>query len=299
MAQTWIPTFKKRLMLGVLDLYARLTQSRHSLETTESAQAIQRVLVIELWNIGDVVLAMPFLAQLRSLFPHAMVTMLARPHAQTVLSGTGLVDEFIATELGWSGTAVRNNPFAYSWSELARGRRQLRRLTIDVAFSGRMHIREHVVLALSGARRRVAFRLGGGRVLTDALDAGDPNRHKVEEWLEWLKPFGGPVTLEAPRLKVSEAERSWAMGFLEARGISTEDRVVGIHPGASIPEKRWPLERFAEVAGIIAAQPATKVLAFVAPDGYGVQLGEVPGIVSARVNLRELMALVECCDVLV
>src|SRR4051812_38795881 len=101
MAQTWIPTFKKRLMLGALDLYARLTQPRGDAVGPASAQAIQRVLVIELWNIGDVILAMPFLAQLRASFPRAQVTMLARPHARTVLSGTGLVDEFIDTELGW------------------------------------------------------------------------------------------------------------------------------------------------------------------------------------------------------
>lgn len=299
MAQTWNPTFKKRLMLGALDLYARLTQPRGDLEGSDSTRAIQRILVIELWNIGDVVLAMPFLAQLRALFPHASITMLARPHARTVLAGTGLVDEFIETELGWSESAVRNNPFAYSWSELARVRRELQRDKIDIAFSSRMHVREHVVLALSGARRRVAFRLGSGRALTDAMHLDDPNRHKVEEWLELLKPFGGPGALEPPRLKVSDAERSWATRFLAAGGISTEDRLIGIHPGASVPEKRWPMERFAEVAGSVAADPATKVLAFVAPDGYGSQLAEVSGVIIAKVTLRELMALLERCDCLV
>jgi heptosyltransferase II len=299
MAQTWIPTFKKRLMLGALDLYARLTQPRGDAVGPASAQAIQRVLVIELWNIGDVILAMPFLAQLRASFPRAQVTMLACPHARTVLSGTGLVDEFIDTELGWSESSVRKNPFAYRWRELARLRRELQRRQFDLAFSSRMHVREHVVLALSGARRRVAFHLGGGRVLTDAVRLDDFNRHKVEEWLELLKPFGGAVALEAPRLKVSEAERSWAIGFLAAGGISTEDRLVGIHAGASVPEKRWPMERFAEVAATIAAEPATKVLAFVAPDGHGAQLAEIPGIIIAKVTLRELMALVERCDSLV
>jgi len=300
MAQTWIPSFKKRLMLGALDLFARLTRTRGDDRPPSAKGPIERILVIELWNIGDVALAMPFLAQLRALFPQARVTLLAQPHARTILAGTDLVDEFIETQLGWSESAVRHNPLAYNWSELARVRRELKRCQPDIAFSSRMHVREHVVLALSGAARRVAFALGHGqRVLTDAIPPGDPNRHKVDEWLDLLKPFGGPVTVDAPRLKVSEAERGWASAYLAVHGASTETRLVGIHPGASIPAKRWPLERFAEVAAHVARTPDAKVLAFVAPDGYGEQLAQVPDVMSAKVNLRELMALIACCDVLV
>src|SRR5258705_2288404 len=102
MAQTWIPSFRKRLMLGVLDLFARLTPAGVDDRTLDANAPARRILVIELWNIGDVVLAMPFLAQLRALFPRANVTMLAQPHARTILAGTGLVDDFIDTDLGWS-----------------------------------------------------------------------------------------------------------------------------------------------------------------------------------------------------
>ncbi|HKR08545.1 MAG TPA: glycosyltransferase family 9 protein, partial [Gemmatimonadaceae bacterium] len=259
-----------------------------------------RILVIELWNIGDIVLAMPFLAQLRALFPQAKITMLARPYARTILAGTDLVDEFIDTELGWSETSVRHNPFAYHWLELVRVRRELKRGRFDLAFSSRMHVREYVVLALSGAGRRVAFSLGSGeRVLTDAIPPGNPNRHKTADWLELLKPFGGPVRQDQSRLKASEVEQRWAREFLAAHGVSTEARLVAIHPGASVPEKRWPLERFVEVAAAVAQMPDTKVLAFIAPDGYGERLSDVRGVITAKVNLRELIALVECCDVLV
>jgi ADP-heptose:LPS heptosyltransferase len=300
MAQTWIPTLKKRVMLRALDIYSRLTRLGGDAQSSDPAPEIRRILVIELWNIGDVVLAMPFLAQLRALFPAATITMLARPHAQTVLADTGLVDEFIETELGWSESDVRTNPLAYNWRELARVRRELRSRDLDIAFSGRMHVREHVVLALSRARRRVAFALGSHRGgLTDAIPAGDPDRHKIEDWLELLRPFGGPVEQDAPRLNVSEQERRAAAAFLAGRGVEPQNRIVGIHPGASVRGKRWPLDRFAEVAAAIGGQPARTVVAFVAPDGYGAELAQVPGVISAKVDLRELIALLERCDVLV
>lgn len=300
MAQTWKPSFRKRLMLAALDLFAGVTGQRPDARSADSTGPIQRILVIELWNIGDVVLAMPFLSELRAIFPQAKIIMLARPHARIVLAGTDLVDEFIETELGWSENAVRYNPLAYNWRELARVRRELRSRRLDIAFSSRMHVREHVVLALSGARRRVAFAFRDGEpLLTDAIPFGDPNRHKVADWLELLKPFGGPVARDLPRLNVSEAEQRWANAFLAANEVSTENRIVGIHPGASVPEKRWPLERFAEVAVTVAQKPNAKVLVFVAPDGYGEQLARVRGVISAKVELREMIALVACCDALV
>ena len=253
-------------MLGALDVLSRLAPQREHSAELDSRGQIKRILVVELWNIGDIVLAMPFLAQLRALFPAARITMLARPYAKTILNGTDLVDEFIETDLGWTESATRFNPLGYNWKELRRVRRELRTRQFDIAFKSRMHIREHVLLAMSGAKRRVAFAFGrGDRVLTDAIPVGDPNRHKAADWLELLKPFGGHVDAAPARLKVDEAEGRWAAAFLAEHGISANDRVVGIHPGASVPAKRWPLDRFVQVAAVLAQRPGVKVLAFVEP----------------------------------
>jgi heptosyltransferase-2 len=287
-------------MLGALDVLARFAPQRVQPPEVDSNAQLKRILVVELWNIGDVVLAMPFLAQLRMLFPTAKITMLARPHAKIILAGTGLVDEFIETELGWTEHATRFNPLAYNWSELRRVRRELRSRKFDVAFKSRMHIREHLVLALSGATRRVAFGFGrGDRVLTDAIPVGDPNRHKAADWLELLKPFGGYLERPLVRLKVSEAEARKASEFLAGHGISANDRVVGIHPGASVPAKRWPLDRFVQVAETLSQRASVSVLVFVDPEGYGDAVARVGGVIAAKVNLRELIALIQKCDVLV
>ncbi|MFL5525408.1 MAG: glycosyltransferase family 9 protein, partial [Gemmatimonadaceae bacterium] len=112
-------------------------------------------------------------------------------------------------------------------------------------------------------------------------------------------PFGGPVGADTPTLKLDDAEERWAAMFLAANGASTEDLIVGIHPGASIPAKRWPLERFAEVATEILRRRDAKVLVFVAPDGYGESLAVIPGVITAKVGLRDLIALVARCDLLV
>lgn len=260
---------------------------------------INRILVVELWNIGDIVLTIPFLARLRDTFPAATVSLLGQPHARVILEDTGLVDEYIETNLAWSRSGPAN-PFIYHWREFIGAVRQLKRRKFDLAFQGRRHIREHVLLKLSGAKRRVGYGDGpSARLLTDATARRNDVRHKADEWLDLLVPFGGNAERAAngatPLLRIAESERQWAEQFLVAHGVSASDVLVGIHPGASVPEKRWPLARFREVTAFIAQRQGVRALVFVDPGGYGTELGEVEGVVSAKLDLRRMMALLERC----
>ena len=260
---------------------------------------MRRILIVELWNIGDVVLLMPFLAQLRALYSQASVTLLARPHARVILDGTGLVDEYI-DDASPADNWLSLNPLERGWRELWRLRRRLRELDFDLAFQCRLHVREHVILALSGARRRIGYAFGeGDRMLTDAITVDDPHRNKVDDWLNLLSVVGGPVATESPTLHVSEAERAKAAAFLGKHGIGAGDVVIGIHPGASLPGKRWPIDKFTAVASDLAGRPDVRVVAFADPAGYGASLGDIDGVVVAQTNLRELIALIGRCALLV
>src|SRR5688500_8097931 len=147
----------RRLLLGALNLAAGSSGK----PTEMGKQAVRRILVVELWNIGDVVLLLPFLTQLRKLFPRASVTLLARPHARVLLQGTGLVDEFL-DDAPPADNWLSLNPLLGGWRDLLRLRRQLRSRNLDLAFQCRLHVREHLILAMSGARRRIGYAFGEG-----------------------------------------------------------------------------------------------------------------------------------------
>ena len=258
-----------------------------------------RILVVELWNIGDVILTMPFLAQLRVIFPNAETTLLARPYAAEILAGTGLVDHFIAADLTWKRENRRFNPFVYDWGELRRVAGALRERKFDLAFQCRPYVREYVLLAASGARRKVGWqRRGWDRTLTDPISFDDSDIQKKDAWLRLLGPFGGPRRMEMPRLQVTRDEQAWAEGYLAQHGASSS-MLVAIHPGASIPEKRWPIERFEDVARDLVGRPGVQVLAFAEPEGYGDALGQIEGVIPAKVGLRQMIALLERCSLLI
>ena len=259
-----------------------------------------RILVVELWNIGDVVLTVPFLAQLRAIIPDAEITLLARPYAAEILAGTGLVDRFIEAELTWKTEGRRFSPFNYDWAEFLRVVRVLRARKFDLAFQCRPHVREYALLGLSGARRRVGYaRPGWDRALADPIVFGESDIQKKDAWLRLLQPFGGPREIETPTLQVSGDEQLWASEFLRTNGANLSNLVVAIHPGASIPEKRWPIERFETVARDLGSRPNIDVLAFIEPGGYGSSLARVDGLIPVKVELRQMMALLARCDLLV
>ncbi len=295
MAHSLTPGVFRRLFLASLATIS----GRGNRVAPVNARAVRRILVVELWNIGDIVLLLPFLAQLKAIFPAASISLLARPHAREILDGTGLVDEFI-DDAAPSDNWLSLNPLLGGWKDLWKLRADLRSRDFDLAFQCRLHVREHVILAMSGAGRRVGYAFGeGDTMLTDAIPVDDLHRHKVEDWMGLLAPFGDPVTMGNPGLSVSDKARYGAREFLDSHSIDEDCTLIGIHPGASVAEKRWPIERFAAVAEEAASRPGTRVIAFADPAGYGQQLSEVPGVVIAKPSLTGLVALIDECDLLI
>jgi ADP-heptose:LPS heptosyltransferase len=272
--------------------------ARHA-EAMTWVSSIRRILVVELWNIGDVVLLLPFLQQLRHIFPDASITLLGRGHARDLLAASGFVDEFIVADLNWQKD--RSPTAKVRWGELSRVVRELRRKKFDIAFQCRPHVREYMLLALSDARRRVGIaKRGWDRLLTDRIAVDSLATQKKEAWLRLLARFGGARQLAEPRLRLAESTRARAAEFLRAHGVSGGELVVGIHPGASISEKRWPLDRFALVIQQIEVnRPELRPLVFVDPEGYGAELASSPRSIPARVDLDLMIGLLGRCDLLV
>ncbi|HJQ12162.1 MAG TPA: glycosyltransferase family 9 protein [Gemmatimonadaceae bacterium] len=269
-------------------------------DATSEDNPAKRILVIELWNIGDVILAMPFLAALRERFPEASVTLLAKPIAADLLSGTGLVDQFIPASLDWSENGLSTfRRGAVLW----RVSRQIRRQRFDFAFSARRHLRESLLLSVSGAHRRIGFSFSDREPgLTDAVRIPDANIPRPAEWLRLLDVFApGPPPSASPRLCVTPEEHAWARGYLRSHAVTSSDVVVGFHPGASLPEKRWPIDRFHAIATELANTPNIRVVAFAepAPSMYGAELFKIPNVIAASTSLRQLIALIAECHLLV
>ncbi|MBI4621980.1 MAG: glycosyltransferase family 9 protein [Verrucomicrobia bacterium] len=186
--------------------------------------------MLELWGLGDLALAMPFL---RTATAHARVTLLAKQHAAPLVARFAPGVEHVPFAAPWTAFTGKYRLHRWPWRELARTLRVLRGCHFDIGVSARPDPRDHVLLAWADVRRRIGFpRAGSSLLLSDALER-PVNPHRADQWrclgekLGWLLPA--------------------------TSGASRAGRRVVIHPGAGHPVRLWPAERFAEIAARLRA----------------------------------------------
>ncbi|HVD59465.1 MAG TPA: glycosyltransferase family 9 protein [Gemmatimonadaceae bacterium] len=309
MAETWRITPGKRLALATVDAVAR-PFSRLFHPRVNGDDGIWKILVVELWNIGDVVIATTALQALRARYPDAWIAFLGKPHAEEVLRGTGLVDEVITYDFPWTSETDKYQRSRYDRRSLKELFRRLREEKYDLTIDCRMDFRSNLVTYATRAKRRVGYAFGGGSfLLTDAISAAPLRDHKVRDWLRLLEALGsrrGASLLSrnedgkpfVPHLTLLPEERQAAAAKLEEMGIAPRDLIIAVHVGASNADKRWPSEKFAQVADSIADSYGAKIVVLVDPEGYGANLPLRNPAIYLKSGLRELMALIGSCDLL-
>ncbi|HTX65321.1 MAG TPA: glycosyltransferase family 9 protein, partial [Opitutaceae bacterium] len=187
------------------------------------------LLVLELWGLGDLALAVPFL---REAARHTDTTLVTKPQwaplVETFCGNVALVP-FVAP---WTAFTGKYRLRSWPWRELFALRRTLRARRFDVGVSVRPDPRDHLLLLLAGARRRVGFpRAGSSLLLSTRLEDGR-TLHRAEAWRRLAATQGWTVPASAGRLRPS------------APGAP-----IVLHSGAARPTRLWPLDRYADLAG--------------------------------------------------
>lgn len=261
-----------------------------------------QILVIEYWNLGDLAILVPFLSRLRKGFPAAHIALLVNPNFASFLETQGLVDEFIPVRVPWAQHFSRwkkYNPFSTHVLSFLRTIGSLRKKRFDWVFSGRMDIRDNFLMWLSGTPRRIGYGIGGGGfLLTDRVIPDISRPHRADIWLQLLRALGVPAGGKNERFKISEHGDEGAARFLQARNIPEDSVLIGLHPGARIPIRRWGDERFTEVALELLQRNDVQVIWFSEP-------GSVSNPPShdrchaATLDFASFLALLSRCQILV
>ncbi|CAN5142249.1 lipopolysaccharide heptosyltransferase II [soil metagenome] len=303
MAQTRTITPAKLRKLAALDLALRpiLAFAPRPGPAPRGIFAPERILVVEIWGLGDVVLATPALAELRERFPSAGITLLAKPKARELLAESGLVDDVIAVDFPWTACERKFAPSRYDLAGLKDLFRELRSRRFDVSLDARRDIRSNIVTYLSGAKRRIGYDFGRAtHLLTDVLPSGSQNAHRIDDWLRLLQPLVGEVPNTRGRvLRIAQAERSAGRRTLGELGFTGERPIVAIDAGSNAEVRRLQEDVVAGVAAGLIENPGVDVVFNIDPSGYGANFRLPAAVRVLRPGLRELMAILAEVDALV
>jgi ADP-heptose:LPS heptosyltransferase len=216
---------------------------------------MRRIAVFRALQLGDLLCAVPALRALRKAAPQARITLIGLPWASSFVERFDhYVDDFIAFP-GYPGMpeSVPQPEAMPRFLEAARARR----FDLALQMHGSGALTNPLVLSL-GAARSAGFYLAGEPCPDPSTFAyWQPHEHEVLRYLRLLWMLGAPPQgehLEFPTRQSDHEELARTVPALRVGGHAC------IHPGARLPSRRWPPQRFAEVADALAGQGLTVVV---------------------------------------
>jgi heptosyltransferase-2 len=233
-----------------------------------------KLLIVELWGLGDLVIATPFLRAAAERFD---VTLLAKPFARDLQARFWPNVDVVSFLAPWTAFKRVNKYRLWSWPWREMFHLRTLRRQFDVGLSARWDPRDHLLLALTLAKDRLGFpRVGSQMFLTRPLERPAPASHRYEHW----RIIGNALGLELPpREKVFGAQ-------------TRAGRCVLLHSGAGQPIRVWPLERYHKLALWLRQNQYTVQVAC-DPDqrSWWLQAGESD--VATPNTVTELIALID------
>ena len=263
--------------------------------------AEERLLLVQLADIGDLVLATPAIDALREAKPEAEIDLLASAHAAPVVPGN-LVNRIITMQKGaYSGSRALFSP------ENLRKLTSLRARRYDaIVFFHHFTLRAGVfkfrmIVRLSGARRVYGLKNHNIDFLTEyVLDEGFGAKHEAQYWLDVAGLLGADTRARPARVH----REPLAIAAADDPEDSPAKCVV-IHAGSGgySPARRWPGERFAEVARHLHAKHRAEI---VLVGQVGDDSGEVARMLDfpvrnlvGKTNLPQLADVIHSADLFI
>ncbi len=210
---------------------------------------MNRVIIFAPNWLGDAVMALPAIADLRRGSPRATIAIAARPGVAPLFHLVPDVDEVLEN-------ADESRVFKPGADKTA----------VVPVFDTAILLPNSFHAAVSARRAGIPGRWGyrsdwRGLLLTRAIDRPPAGTHQVEYYQHLMRALGFPSGPSDPRLLVTSDIRAAAARTLEHAGWDGRTPLVAFAPGAAYGgAKRWPPRSFAALARALADDGVRAVL---------------------------------------
>jgi ADP-heptose:LPS heptosyltransferase len=255
----------ERWLVRAADAALAVASAPRRLRRHAHAGEPKRILLLRLERIGDLVMALEAIRDVRTLAPAARIDLVVGSWNADIARAVPNVDAVETLDAAWlarerrgrgTGALVRT---AWSWRDRA----------YDLGINFEPDVRSNLVLAASGAARTVGWASGGGGpVLDSALDY-DPTTHTAINARRLVAAAFDrtPADSARPLLTIPEAAAAAAAARIRGAHLSESGGgrrlgpLVGVHVSGGRPIKQWDPLRFADVAGRLADERGATIVA--------------------------------------
>ncbi len=249
--------------------------------------------------MGDVVLTTPAIKALRQAYPHARITFLVTPQTKALIEKNPYLNEVLVDDRRGAHKGL------FGFFNLVSS---LRAKKFDLAVVFHTKKRTNLLSALAGIPYRIGYKNNKlGFFLTHPIvdKRHEGIKHEAEYCLDVLRELGIESNDLELHVSLTKESEEWFNQFRRQHGLTAQDRLVAVHPGASDPARRWPPYYFAEVVEALINKYSCKVILVGSEDikslSQQINPKENPQIIDTlgKTSLSQLASLLSHCHLLI
>jgi heptosyltransferase II len=267
---------------------------------------VRNILIRGVNWVGDAVMAIPAMREIRRMFPEAHIALLVKPWVAPIYANVEFVDEILV----YDKSGIHGG-----WAGFGRLVADLRRRNFDLAILLQNAFEAALIPWCARIPQRAGYARDGRSLLLThpcRIDPGVRKVHQVYYYLGILSCLGlsDPKPWEKTGLPISigigDSDRDAAIAMLRERGIEIGDLVIAVNPGAYYGEaKRWFPERYAAVADELAKKYGARILLLGASSDLetagevAAHMASQPVILAGQTTIGQLLGLLKQVDLLI
>ncbi|MEK7449705.1 MAG: glycosyltransferase family 9 protein [Planctomycetota bacterium] len=217
-----------------------------------------KILIVRLSAIGDIINTLPALTVLRTNFPKSFIAWVVEDKAKDILLNHPALDKVIVFERKKWRPDIRS---FRSWLHSARTFKEARNFIrllkqehFDIALDFQGNFKSGLLAYLSGAKIRVGFdkkisKEGNHLFINHKIKLASSPLNRVAKNLYLLESLGLNTKNHSPVVAIPPADHNYINNFLKSRNL-LDKKLIILHPGTSPfgVYKRWPLKYYTELA---------------------------------------------------
>ena len=269
-----------------------------------SLDRIKRILLIQLGDIGDVVLTTPAIKALKENHPSGEIFVLIRDYAFELIEGCPWVDGVISVE---KDKRKLRDKIIYQ-KDLLLG---LRRKRFELAIDLRAGTRGAIVSFLSRASFRIGRYREGGKLWRNRLfthlirPENELSQYSTLHSLNILAPFNLRIKDTSPELTVTEEKERSAANILRRQKVPIDKPIIALHPFSRWRYKEWPIRNYVKLIDHIGSRYGVSIL-MTGSDDERARAAEIVKrstidvySLAGKTSIGELAAVLKRCSLLI
>jgi heptosyltransferase-1 len=268
------------------------------------ADAPQRILIIRLSAIGDIIMTSALLPVLAEAYPEAKLSWLVEETSASLLQGHPRLDTlYIWPRRRW-GALWRERRYLTLFREFRQLAGALRRAHFDLVLDLQGLLKSGLWAWLSGGKLRIGLGSAEGSqwLMSKVVDNYTETRRLGSEYLKLAEEMGLNTDGFAMDIRPDAAAQAQAEAKLAASGVS--GRFVVFCPFTTRPQKHWFEDRWVQLAQRLAQEKGLQIVVLGGPsdrDSAERLAAAVPGLLNlaGQTTLPECAAIIDKASLLV